>query len=58
MKKKLEFYNVKTKNKFTTSNYDLISKETRKGIRYFAKAKKGGIDCYRIVSEQFYLLNK
>ena len=55
--KKLEFYNVKTKKKFKSSDYYLISKNTKGGIRYFAVTRNGGIDVYKLVSQDFYLNN-
>ena len=47
MPKALKFYNVKTKKKFTTSNYKTVTKKGRR----FAVAKNGGIDCYRILGK-------
>ena len=56
--KKLRFHNVKTNESFETTKYNLTSKSTKKGKRYFAVAKNKGTDCYRIVSKDFYEENK
>lgn len=56
--KKIKFYNVKTKKKFTSGNYKLVKKKTKAGKRYFAIVKNGGINVHRIVSAEFYKTNK
>jgi len=52
---KLNFYDLKKKKKFETDKYNLISKNTRKGTKYFAKTKSPDKnECWRIVSKEFY----
>ena len=49
----LEFYDVKTKSKFKTSEFD-VRKKVSKGIdRYFAVAKSqaGTHECWRVLSK-------
>ena len=48
--KELEFYDVKSKNKFKTETYDIREKKGR----YFAVAKSlsGPHECWRILSEK------
>ena len=49
----LEFYDVKTKSKFKTSEFD-VRKKFSKGVdRYFAVAKsqKGTHECWRVLSK-------
>lgn len=43
----LDFYNVKTKEKFRTANYKFVKKKGRN----FAVAMNKGIECYRIMSK-------
>lgn len=47
--KKQNFYDVKSKKKFTTSSYRIV----KKGNRYFAVAKSptGTHECWRVVSK-------
>ena len=55
----LEFYDLKNKAKFRTSDYVLISKNTSKGIRFFAVAvTPSQIKSYKIISKKTYLKNK
>lgn len=55
MAKKLNFYDVKRKKKFQSSNYSLKSKSTKRGKRYFAVAKApSGIESWRVVSKEEY----
>lgn len=45
---KLNFYNLKTKKKFSTSDYKLVKKSGRN----FAVAKVGSTECWRIVGKK------
>ena len=55
---KLKFYDVKGKESFTTDKFELTTKTTSKGIKYFAVADApSGIKAWRIVSESFYNQN-
>ena len=45
--KSLSFYNVKTKKKFTTSNYTIKLKSGRR----FAVALNAGVKCHRILGK-------
>jgi len=49
MAEELSFYDVKTKGKFNTSEYDV----REKGGRFFAVAKspKGTHECWRVLSK-------
>lgn len=49
MKPKLSFYDVKSKSKFETDNYEIRTKNGR----YFAvtKAPKGPHECWRVLSQ-------
>lgn len=49
-KDKIEFYDVKTKSKFSTDNYRLVEK----GGRFFvvAKSPAGTHECWRVVSKE------
>ncbi len=55
-KQELEFFDVKTKNKFKTSEYKIVNK----GGRNFAvaKSKSGPHECWRVVSKEFADKNK
>lgn len=48
-KEKIEFYDVKTKKKFSTEDYKIVEK----GGRFFAVAKSpaGPHECWRVVSK-------
>ncbi len=48
-KEKIEFYDVKTKSKFTTDSYRLVDK----GGRFFvvAKSPAGTHECWKVVSK-------
>ena len=48
-KEKMEFYDVKTKSKFTADTYRIVEK----GGRYFAVAKSpsGPHECWRVLSK-------
>ena len=55
MKTKLKFYDLKKKKAFTSTNYKVTSKKTKKGIRYFAITKApSGVPSYRILSKEQY----
>ena len=59
--KNLKFYDVKKKESFNSTKYELEKRRTEKGVRYFAivKAKtKKDYDKYRLVSKKFYMENK
>jgi len=49
-KEKIQFYDVKTKSKFTTDSYKLVEK----GGRHFvvAKSPAGTHECWRVVSKE------
>ena len=49
--KPLTFYDVKAKKKFTTSDYEIVVKKTKKGKVKMAKAKSpySNIYAYRIL---------
>ena len=51
MGRKLTFFDVKTKRKFSTSKYSVVKKRTKRGSVTMAKAKSpySGITCYRIL---------
>ena len=56
IKKPLTFYDVKAGKKLTgITNYRIVEKKTKGGIRTFAVAKspKTGIEMWRIVSKGF-----
>jgi len=56
---KKKFYDVKTKESFTTDKFELTSKKTKAGMRYFAIADSAsGIKAWVIVSKDFYMKNK
>ena len=56
MKEELEFFDVKSKSKFKTSDYRIVNK----GGRNFAvtKSKSGPHECWRVVSKDFAAKNK
>ena len=55
-KQELEFFDVKTKDKFKTHEYRIVNK----GGRNFAvaKSKSGPHECWRVVSKEFADKNK
>jgi len=55
MAEPLEFYDVKSKTKFTSSNWRIETKLSKGRTRYFAvtKAPAGTHEAWRIVSEDF-----
>jgi len=56
---KVTFYDLKTKKKFETNTYKLISKKTKNGMRYFAVSNSpSGGKSYKIISKEFYDRNK
>lgn len=60
MKESLEFYDIKTKTKFTSSDWRIESKESKGTTRWFAVARvPGGThEAWRIVSADFAKANK
>ena len=56
---KLKFYDVSKKESLTTDDYELRTKKTKAGMRYFAVAiNDNGKEVWRIVSKKFYDSNK
>jgi len=55
-KQNLDFFDVKTKKKFKTENYKIVTK----GERSFAvtKSPTGSYECWRVVSKDFAAKNK
>jgi hypothetical protein len=55
MKNPLEFYDVKTRSKFTSADWRIEVKEAKGTKRYFAVAKAPGAshEAWRIVSADF-----
>ncbi|MBI5803577.1 hypothetical protein HY448_02735 [Candidatus Pacearchaeota archaeon] len=55
-KETIEFFDVKSKDKFKTNDYRIVDK----GGRFFAvtKAKSGPHECWRVVSKDFAHKNK
>ncbi len=55
-KQEVEFYDVKTKAKFKTTEYNIVDK----GGRFFAVAKSpsGPHECWRVVGKDFAEKNK
>jgi hypothetical protein len=50
----LEFYDVKTKSKFKSDNYEVRKKEAKGKVRYFAvtKSQSGTHECWRVLSKE------
>jgi len=50
-KSKLTFFDVKSKRKFSTSNYKVVKRRVRGRVRKFAVAKSpySGIKCWRVL---------
>lgn len=59
MKEPLEFYDVKSRSKFTSSEWRIETKESGGGKRYFAVAKVPGAshEAWRIVGKDFARAN-
>lgn len=49
-KEKLSFYDVKSKAKFETYDYEVIKRDKR--FYAIAKSKSGTHDCWRVISKQ------
>lgn len=49
-KEKIEFYDVKTKGKFTTDSYRLVEKKGRFFV--VAKSPTGTHECWRVVGKE------
>jgi len=49
-KEKIEFYDVKTKSKFTTDSYRLVEKNGRFFV--VAKSPTGTHECWRVVGKE------
>ncbi len=56
MKEELEFFDVKTKSKFKTSDYKIVNKSGRNFA--VTKSKQGSYECWRVVSKDFAAKNK
>ena len=65
-KEELEFFDVKTKKKFKTTDYRIVEKTSenentgKKTTRYFAvtKSHDGPHECWRVVGKDFATKNK
>ena len=59
MKETLEFYDIKTKTKFTSAEWRIETKESKGTTRYFAVAKApgGSHEAWRIVKADFGKMN-
>lgn len=65
-KEELEFFDVKSKEKFKTSDYRIVEKTStskstgKKVTRFFAvtKSKSGPHECWRVVGKDFAAKNK
>ena len=55
MPEELSFYDVKTKKKFTTSDYRIEDKKGRKFA--VTKSQEGSHECWRVVSKDFASAN-
>jgi len=55
-KEELEFYDVKSKKKFKTTEYRIVDKKGRKFA--VTKSKSGPHECWRVVSKDFASKNK
>lgn len=55
-KQEVEFFDVKTKNKFKTSDYRIVDKSGR--MFAVAKSRQGPHECWRVVSKDFAAKNK
>jgi hypothetical protein len=53
-KQKLKFYDVKAKKAFETDNYEIVEKETARGLMLFAVAASPhtGIKVYRLLGKK------
>jgi hypothetical protein len=59
MKEELEFFDIKTKSKFKSTEWRIETKESKGRTRYFAVARAPGAtnEAWRIVSKDFALAN-
>jgi hypothetical protein len=59
MKEALEFYDIKKKTKFTSSEWRIETKEAKGSLRYFAVTSVPGEDreAWRIISKDFAMAN-
>lgn len=55
-KQELEFFDVKSKDKFKTTEYKIVNKSGRNFA--VAKSKSGPHECWRVVSKEFAEKNK
>ncbi len=56
---KLKFYDLVKKESFETDEFELRTKDTSRGKRYFAVAvNSSGKESWRIVGKDFYETNK
>ncbi len=59
MKQTLRFFDPKKRNTFKTTKYDLKTRQTKGGKRYFAVAKApSGSEAWRIISNELYKKQK
>lgn len=60
MKSPLEFYDVKSRSKFTATEWRIETKTSKGKLRYFAvaKAPAGTHEAWRIVTEEFAKSNQ
>lgn len=57
--KKIQFFDVKGKKKFSSTKYKFKKKKTKTRMVYFAVSKApSGIEAYRIISKDFWEENK
>lgn len=59
MKEPLEFYDIKLKTKFTSSDWRIETREAKGSLRYFAVTAVPGEDreAWRIISKDFAKAN-
>lgn len=55
-KEELEFYDVKSKKKFKTTEYRIVDKKGR--MFAVTKSQSGPHECWRVVSKDFAAKNK
>ncbi|MBS3081042.1 hypothetical protein J4221_06200 [Candidatus Pacearchaeota archaeon] len=55
-KQETEFFDVKSKKKFKTTNYKIVDKNGR--MFAVTKSPSGSYECWRVVSKEFAQKNK